>query len=355
MKILYDPYIYKLQQAGGINRYMSEIISRLPRTFHPYVFQKIENEFCAPQNKDLKFFCLPEILSRSPWLVCRRLSSMDLIHPSYYHLSVPLSWKNIPGNVVVTVHDFIMARFSDRYVRSEKVIQDQNAAIQRADHIICVSQSTQADLLERFPQCASRSTVIPLASSLYLPSADVKNLYQQRFFLYVGHRYFYKNFHLTLQVFALLKKKYNDLRLVVVGAPWNDEEKKQLRDLGVADSIDLLEHPNDKLLAVLYKYCEALFYLSEYEGFGLPPLEAMKMGAPVIGLQTSSLPEVIGSGGILIELLQASPQNIAEAAISLLNSQKERNELSEKAVRQANQFSWERTMRETLKVYQQFK
>lgn len=355
MKILYDPYIYKLQQAGGINRYVSEIISRLPRTFHPYVFKKIENKILAPCNKDLNFFCLPEILSRSPWLLRQRLRSMDLIHPSYYHLSAPLAWKNIPGNVVVTVHDFIMARFADRYERSEKVIQDQSAAIKRADHIICVSQSTQRDLLERFPQCASRSSVIPLASSLCLPPSDAQGIYQQRYFLYVGHRNFYKNFYLTLQVFALLKKKYDDLRFIVVGPSWSDEEKKHLYHLGVADSVDLLEHPDDTLLAILYKYCEALFYLSEYEGFGLPPLEAMKMGAPVIALQTSSLPEVIGSGGILIEPAQASPQNIAEAVTSLLDSQKERNELSEKAVRQANQFSWERTMRETLKVYQQFK
>jgi glycosyltransferase involved in cell wall biosynthesis len=354
MKILYDPYIYKLQQAGGINRYMSEVISRLPRTFHPYIFKKIENKVLVPQNKELKFFWLPEILSRSPSLLRRRLRSMDLIHPSYYHLSTPLSWKNIPGHVVVTVHDFIMARFADRYERSEKVIQDQSAAIERADHIICVSQSTHRDLLERFPQCASRSSVIPLASSLCLPPTDAQRMYPQRYFLYVGQRNFYKNFYLTLQVFALLKKKYGDLRFVVVGPSWNDEEKKQLHHLGVADFVDLLEHPDDPLLAILYKYCEALFYLSEYEGFGLPPLEAMKMGAPVIALQISSLPEVIGCGGILIEPAQASPQNIAEAASSLLDSKKEQTILSQKAVQQAAQFSWERTMRETLQVYQQF-
>lgn len=355
MKILYDPYIYKLQQAGGINRYVSEIISRLPEKFHPYVFGKIKNKVLAPQNKNLKFFWLPEILSQSSWVLRKWLRSIDLIHPSYYHLSTPLSWKNIPGNVVVTVHDFIMARFADRYSRSEKVIQDQRAAIERADHIICVSQSTRADLLERFPHCASRSSVIPLASSLCFFSADIKRIYQQRYFLYVGHRNFYKNFYLTLQVFALLKTKYCDLRLVVVGPSWKDEEKKQLHQLGIEDYVDLLEHPDDTLLAALYKYCEALFYLSEYEGFGLPPLEAMKMGAPVIALKVSSLPEVVGAGGILIDLSQASPQNIAEAAASLLDSEKEQKELSEKAIAQAARFSWERTMQETLEVYQQFK
>lgn len=354
MKILYDTYIYKLQQAGGINRYMSEIISRLPSKFQPYVFKKINNQVLVPKNKDLKFFCLPKSFAWSPRLLKMRLRSVNLIHPSYYHLSTPLSWENIPGNVVITVHDFIMARFADRYERSNKVIQDQKAAIQRADHIICVSQSTQQDLLERFPKCVSKSSVIPLGSSISISSADAKKIYQQRYFLYVGNRNFYKNFYLTLQIFALLKTKYRDLLLVVVGPSWNDKEKKQLHDLGIEDSVDLLEYPDDTLLATLYKYCEALFYLSEYEGFGLPPLEAMKMGAPVIALKKSSLPEVVGSGGILMEPDQVSAKEVAEAAASLLDSETIRRELSEKAIQQAAQFSWERTMKETLQVYQKF-
>ncbi|MBM3857438.1 MAG: glycosyltransferase family 4 protein [Verrucomicrobia bacterium] len=355
MKILYDTYIYELQQTGGINRYTSEIISRLPETFHPYFFKKIKNEALVPKNKNFQFFWLPKILSKSPCLLRKRLQSMDLIHPSYYHLSAPLSWKNISGHVVITVHDFIMARFSNRYTRSQKVIHDQAMAIERADHIICVSQSTHADLLERFPQCASRSSVIPLASSLSLPALDAKRLYQQRYFLYVGHRNFYKNFYLTLQTFSILKKKYHDLRLVVVGAPWNEEEKQQLHSLGIENAVELVTHPQDALLAVLYKYCEALFYLSEYEGFGLPPLEAMKIGAPVIALKISSLPEVVGSGGVLIDPSQAFPEKIAEAVACLLDSEQERSALSEKAVHQASQFSWEKTMQKTLAIYEKFK
>ncbi len=354
MKVLYDTYIYGLQQAGGINRYMSEVISRLPDSIQPYFFKTIENKLLAPQNKNFQFFWLPKILAKSPTLLQKRVQTMGLIHPSYYHLSEPLSWKNIPIPVVITVHDFIMARFSSRYERSGKVIQDQKVAIERADHIICVSQSTQADLLERFPNAVSRSSVIPLASSLASPSAEIGRPYEQRYFLYVGHRHFYKNFYLTLQSFALLKKKYCKLQLVIVGPPWNDEEKKQLKDLGLENSVKLLEHVDDRLLAVLYKYCEALLYLSEYEGFGLPPLEAMKMGSPVIALKTSSLPEVVGPGGFLIDSPQASPQKIAEVAASLLDSESERSKLSEQAVQQASHFSWEKTMQKTLEVYKKF-
>ena len=354
MNLLYDTYIYKLQKAGGINRYICEIISRLPASVHPFIFEKIDSNIFAPQNNALKFFWLPKQLSLSPTLLRKRLRSMDLIHPSYYHLTPPLTWENIPGKVVITVHDFIMARFADRWPKSSRVISCQTAAIQRADHIICVSQATHADLLERFPESASRSSVIPRASSLPLPPPLAKNPYQQRYFMYVGARTFYKNFHLSLQTFARLKKKYADIRLAVVGGPWNGEEQQQMNELGVSDSVDLFEHPEDSTLGVLYQYAVALFYPSEFEGFGLPPLEAMQMGTPVIALKTSSLPEVIGPGGILIEPHEASPMVLAEAAASLLDSEEERHQLSLQALQQASLFSWDRTMKKTLQVYQKF-
>ena len=129
----------------------------------------------------------------------------------------------------------------------------------------------------------------------------------------------------------------------------------QVKELGIWDSVDLIENPNDQTLAILYKYAEALIYPSEYEGFGLPPLEAMTMGTSVIALKTSSLPEVVGSSGILINPLQASPGAIAEAASSLLNaSAEERNNSSLKAIEQAGRFSLEKTLQETVAIYQQF-
>ncbi|MCF7728837.1 MAG: glycosyltransferase family 4 protein [Chthoniobacterales bacterium] len=355
MNILYDTYIFKLQKAGGINRYISDIISNLPSTFHPFFFRKTTNKIHIPNNSDLKFFWLPKQLSRSSWLLDTRLRSIDVIHTSYYQITPPLTWDNIPGKVVVTVYDFIMARFPHRLEKSSKVISSQTAAIKRANHIICISEATRNDLLERFPECEKKSSVIYLASSLSPPPNSIQNPYQQRYFIFVGNRDSYKNFDLTLNAFALLKVKNKDLRLVIIGSFWNEKEEQQVKELGIWDSVDLIENPNDQTLAILYKYAEALIYPSEYEGFGLPPLEAMTMGTSVIALKTSSLPEVVGSSGILINPLQASPGAIAEAASSLLNaSVEERNNSSLKAIEQASRFSLEKTLQETVAIYQQF-
>jgi len=370
MNILYDPYIFSLQKAGGINRYVSNLIERLPDTFHPFIFRKTENHLHVPSSANLKLFWLPPYLSHSSWLLHAKLRSIDIIHPTYYQLTPPFTWANIPGKVIVTVHDFIMARFAKRWAKSSVVISNQIAAIKRADHLICVSQATENDLLERFPECASKSSVIHLASSLARifhtdGAGGAAKMYEvrqesistdkysgQRYFLFVGSRSFYKNFYLTLQAFALLKKKNADLRLVVVGEVWNQEELEKIKQLGIFDSLDLIEYPNDHTLGMLYKDASALFYPSEYEGFGLPPLEAMSMGVPVIALKTSSLPEVVGSGGILIEPAHASAEALAEAASSLLDASSEtRNYFSLKAIEQASRFSWEKTVQETTALY----
>ncbi|MFI0347202.1 MAG: glycosyltransferase family 4 protein [Chthoniobacterales bacterium] len=351
MKILFDTYIYKLQITGGINRYIAEIISGLPENFHPFLFKKIERKLCVPKHPHLKNFWMPIDTRFSPFFMQWKLKSMDIVHPSYYQIYSSLSWDKMPCKVVITVHDLIMMRFADRYEKSSKVISAQKAAIKRADHIICISHSTRNDLLEKFPECEERSSVIHLASSLPQPDGSFSNPFDKRYFLFVGARSFYKNFELTARAFALLYQKYSDLQLVVVGGSFNEEENKLIHGLGISDGVKLVKHPDDSELALLYKYSEALIYPSEYEGFGLPPLEAMKMGVPVIALNISSLPEVIGAGGILIDPEKASPYLLAEAAESLLTSESLCKRLSAAALQQESQFSWKKTVDKTVDVY----
>lgn len=351
MKILFDTYIYQLQKTGGINRYFVEIIKGLPEDFYPRIFPKIEEKLFVPFHPKLKNFRIPPSLRWSSALLKWRMRSMDLIHPTYYHLSGPLTWNTIPGKVVLTVYDFVMMKFSSSYSKSEKIIKDQRAAIQRADYIICISNSTRRDLLEYFPECESRSCVIPLAGSLRASQEGTNSPLQNKYFLYVGGRTFYKNFALTVRTFSLLWKKDKSLRLTVVGAPFNDEENNLLVQLGVQDAVILVEHPDDQVLSLLYQHAFLLFYPSEYEGFGLPPLEAMNMGVPVIALHTSSLPEVVGPGGILIEPQKAEPSVLADAVFSLLESESLYHQLSQSAIKQASLFSWNRTVEETLKIY----
>jgi glycosyltransferase involved in cell wall biosynthesis len=351
MRILYDGYVYHLQKSGGINRYFAEVISRLDHEDRPMVFGHRPNRLQMPSHPHLRHFPLLPFMSLLKGPVNHLADCVDIIHPTYYHLTEPLTFARLKASVVITVHDFTFLRYADRYERSAKLIRAQEEAIRRADYLICVSHFTRNDLLEQFPQCESRSCVTHLASALVPGESPGARSWKKPYFLYVGSRVFYKNFSLVLEVMSCLKRRNDELDLLVAGGPWTEEETASIHRLGLASNVHLVTFPDDGILAGLYAHCIALFYLSEYEGFGLPALEAMTFGSPVIALRRSSMPEVVGPGGILLDPGECSPDSVAETARSLFENNALRSELSRLAVRQSAIFSWEQTARETRLAY----
>jgi glycosyltransferase involved in cell wall biosynthesis len=352
MRILYDGYIFGLQKTGGINRYFGELISRLPVSAQPIIYGDFPEAGFNPKNKSTK--CISRFPRSLNCLAGHATGLFDLIHPTYYELTKPLDYKKIKTRCVITIHDFIMARYERLFKKSSKVIVAQEEAIKRADQIICVSESTKSDLLERFPDCENRCSVIYLASSMECPvDLTVPSLYQASspYFLYVGSRSFYKNFKWCLDALSNLQRRSIDINLVVAGPPWTSDEELIIRNSGLGHRIYLKVYPDDLDLARLYRNALALVYPSSYEGFGLPPLEAMKMGCPVIVQRISSLPEVVGKGGILMETKEASPLLIADVLEELLLNSLFRNEISRDAILQAQSFSWETTSEKTFDVY----
>ena len=124
---------------------------------------------------------------------------------------------------------------------------------------------------------------------------------ERPYFLYVGLRYRYKNFGGLLASFARARSSLGGAALCVVGAPFSDGENKLIAELGLADAVEHYGHVSDAHLAKLYRCCVAFVYPSLYEGFGIPPLEAMSCGAPVVASNRSSLPEVVGDAGLLFD------------------------------------------------------
>jgi glycosyltransferase involved in cell wall biosynthesis len=348
MRILYDGYIYKLQENGGINRYFNEIISRLPEYVRPCIYGNHPVMALRPKNKTIKYLHgLPKILmplGNYLW------SRYNLFHPTYYHLTAPIDYSRIKTRCVVTVHDFVMSKYADQYHKSQKVITAQEEAIKRADYIICVSESTRQDLLLRYPECEDRSSVTHLASSLSMPKKPTQRPHPKPYCLYVGSRVFYKNFRWALDSISILKRQGLDVDLVVVGTPWTTEEMSLIRNIS-SENIRLYVQPNDSLLAALYKHALALIYPSNYEGFGLPPLEALSMGCPVIAQRSSSIPEVVGDAGILMDPDAASAELIAESVGSLYTDSAKRDEICAKASLRSREFSWETTAQKTLVAY----
>jgi glycosyltransferase involved in cell wall biosynthesis len=353
MRILYDGYIYGLQKSGGINRYFYEIISRLPECSLPVIYGSRPAHEGFSKRQKIK--CLPRMHDILRPVAELATHYFDLIHPTYYELTPPLSYSGLRTRCVVTVHDFIIARYEKRFLKGQKVLAAQDQAIKRADAIICVSESTRSDLLERYPECENRCSVTHLASSMarggnrsLIPQSNICKPYC----LYVGSRTFYKNFNWCLDAVAELKRRGLDMNLVVVGSPWTVEEQAEVRNSGLGERVKLIDFPTDETLAALYRDAVALLYPSEYEGFGLPPLEAMAMGCPVIAQRASSIPEVVGNGGILMQVEEASPLLIADLLAVLLSDSTLRATLSVKAQAQASTFSWERTTEQTFNIYQ---
>jgi glycosyltransferase involved in cell wall biosynthesis len=219
-------------------------------------------------------------------------------------------------------------------------------ALRRAALALCISEATRRDLVERFPDVEARALVTPLAASPPAVPADLDEVRARHglarpFVLGVGTLEPRKNLVALIDAWAGLG---TDAELVLVGPPgWEMEEiVRRAR----AAHVRLLGFVSDADLAALYAMCELFCYPSLYEGFGLPVLEAMAGGAPVVCANTSSLPEVAGDAAVLVD--PRDPQALRAALAALLGDPGERARLREAGRRRAAEFSWERTAAATL-------
>lgn len=222
--------------------------------------------------------------------------------------------------------------------------------ILNSDAIICISQSTRIDLLSYYNVPEDRIRVIYLGNSLKFEVTSPR-LIDGPYILYVGHRSGYKNFKLLLTAYANAHSVRNNFKLVCfAGGKFNTQEQELLRSLDLGNNI-VAYAGTDEMLANLYKYAAALVYPSLYEGFGLPPLEAMHYGCPVLASKTSSISEVVGQAGLYFN--PTSADDLIFHLDKLLHDDILRNELTKRGHKQELQFSWDVCAKETLMLYHQ--
>lgn len=367
MNVLYDYSIFQLQRYGGISRYFYEMISCLSMKneinvnlfegFHinEYEFQKNKENFgwyCG-----YKTFPFPgsgylfDTLNRI-WFnhVYDDFSNLNIFHSTYYRGDLS-RFKKSP--VVLTVHDMIHELYSDQYSKSDPETKYKRLSINSADAIICVSMNTKEDLLKFYDFPEENIWVVYHGSSLnrsmLLDPGKIVNedFMKKPYFLYVGKRDGYKNFLMLLDVYAT--RFADDFHLVCFGGgKFNETELGILNKLKLSSKVIQVDG-SDEFLASLYKYAFCLIYPSLYEGFGIPPLEAMSLGCPVIASNTSSIPEVVSGGGILFDPF--SKDDLIRSIDSLMNPNIRSHWIS-KGFEQEKKFSWDRTTNETLNVYE---
>lgn len=354
MRPFYDGYIYYIQRNGGINRYFNRLIDHLPDDVEPALSLPPACESTLPSNPRLSLRRYtpfrPERISKriAPWYytLAPLLGRADVIHPTYYATFARDHFRALSIPLVVTIHDMTHEIFPDLADPDGFHSEQKRRSIEAASAIICVSENTRGDLLERYPEAESIVTVIPLGVD---PATDDLPSNSPAGFLFVGSRAPYKNFDGALKALAKAVTADSDINMIVVGPEAEASELKLISDLGLSGNVRFAGWIDDAGLRALYAGSLALIYPSLYEGFGLPPLEAMAAGTVAVVSNCSSLPEVVGDAAILFDPRKID--DLADIMIGLHTGRIDRAPWIARGQARAQSFSWEATARMTLDVY----
>jgi glycosyltransferase involved in cell wall biosynthesis len=290
----------------------------------------------------------------------------DVIYHSPF-LAVPPEVRRLElKHVVVTIHDMLPILHPEYFTRGAIGKFNQILAqLRPTDHVICVSQSTKSDFLRLYTLIPpSHVHVTPLAASPHLTPVDDRlqlNKLRHQLGLGIADRIVLslctleprKNLITLIEAFEFLHAVPDlaSVKLVLAGSlGWKTSTlREKIRSSSASDFIVLAGHFPDQNLATLYSLADVFVYPSLYEGFGLPPLEAMQCGTAVVTSNTSSLPEVAGSAASLVN--PHNPHDIKDALHKLLQSPQELKIRRELGLAQASQFSWCRTASQSLQIY----
>jgi glycosyltransferase involved in cell wall biosynthesis len=353
-------------QRAGISRYtrhLVEELANLDRENEYRVFQhRSHRELLvdAPNFKRTTLFTPVHNRIEQPMLAAELLfHSLDLLHSTDF---IPPLYSKIPS--VITVHDLGFLRWPHFLTEDNATYYSQiDRGVRHARHIIVPSQSTKNDVIGQLGVPNNKISVIyEAAAPLYQPlpieetRAAITRKYQlpEKFAVFVSTIEPRKNIGGLLKAFRHLLDKYNvqETGLVFVGKRgWLYEEVfETVERLHLKDSTFFVGRVPDEDLRSLYVAARCHIHPAFYEGFGLPPLEAMACGTPTIVSNTSSLPEVVGDAALLVD-----PNEWEEIAIALhrlLTDDELHSELREKGLQRAATFSWKRAAVETLEVYE---
>jgi glycosyltransferase involved in cell wall biosynthesis len=361
IKIHYDSQVFSTHVFGGIARYFVEIASRISR--YPEADVRIFapiflNRFLAAKRNELSVigFCQPRPIPHTSRIIrslnaalfrgYSTFSKADIVHETFYW---PRRTSSRASRVVLTVHDTIAERLPEHFPAVAEERKLKMAALKRADHIICVSENTRKDLMELYAVNPNKISVVYLGSSLYQPTVIPPDS-ADPFFLFVGARFTYKNFERLLEAFGV-SQLYRTHKLVCFGGGmFSSRELSCMEKYGIPRLRVHQTEGDDSTLARYYSAAEAFVYPSLYEGFGIPLLEAMECGCPVVCSDASAFPEVAGDAAVYFD-----PWNVASMTRALLEvsqSPAKRSEMISKSKARVSLFSWDRCAEQTYAAYQ---
>lgn len=363
MKILYEGAIFQILRCGGVARCFSELIHHLSDDCQPIVLGPLgDRPPIHHPNLEYRGVQTDPPLSWLRKLTRDRMqrqitdtfdrTECDIEHWTYYSglCRRPIRRGNRP--LVVTVLDFVHEAFPS-LDPSGTHIAIKRDAIRTADHLVCISQATHDELCERYPESRHKASVVPLGTSLsdVTPEPLPNALTGQRYVLFVGRRNSYKNFAVVWQAWNRLRGTLpGDTKLVIVGPPMKRREAAELDWKDDGSSI-LIPNASDAVLRTLYENAAAFLFPSRAEGFGLPSLEAMSAGTPVLVSDLPVMREVVGECGYYFDPNDA--KHVAEMIRAALSGTlPEKDQIVASAIRRASTFTWQSTAERTAAIYQ---
>jgi len=353
----------------GIGTYIENLINQFSRldSENQYIL------FCRPQDREN----LPPLRGNFHPVVDRSTN-----YSLREHFSLPRKAKRLkldlyfsphyvlplltPCRAIVTIHDVIHLLFPENlphkgaYYYARFII---GRALTKAERVITVSHHSKADIQRLFPGYASRIEVIHNSIDphfFHQPREEellrVKGRFQidYPFILFVGNLKPHKNLTNLLKAFSLLRdRQQRGLKLVIMGAERDKSPQitETLDRLSLRQEVRFLGYVNKEELCCLYHLAELLAFPSFYEGFGLPPLEAMACGTPVLASHLSSLPEVLGDAALMVNPHQV--EEIAEGMQQLIENHHLREEFIRRGAQQIKRYSWEEAARRYLALFAQ--
>lgn len=360
MRIAFDPQIFSMQEYGGVSRYFYETAVHLARLADTDVrvlaFAHINAYLSGARRGTVVGTRVPaipvparrlliganQLLGRA-WLARHEV---DIVHETYYSRA-RIARRGLP--TILTIFDMIHEKFPEYAPRTQRVARAKRAAIDRADHLICISESTKRDLVALLDVDPSRASVVRLGFTS-VDAGDAPRPLAAPYLLYVGKRGGYKDFETLLRAYAAAPAVARQFQLVCFGdAPFSARERALMRTLGLAPGRVLHASGDDSRLAGHYRHAALFVFPSRYEGFGLPPLEAMAHDCPVVCSDAASLPEVVGDAA---QLFAAGDVEALRAAMeAVLGSPELAARLRRQGREQAAGFSWDACARQTRAVY----
>ncbi len=353
-------------RSAGINWYIYHLLQNLPTSEYEFtVFgseRRIREHFPLlrlaesrlPTERPLVRIAWEQVIQP---LALRR-ERIELLHALAFAgpLSISIPW-------VVTIYDLSFLRYPQSFNRANRTYLKWavSSAVRRADRVIAISESTKSDLISLFGIPPERVSVVYCgfdgALSKPRSRADIESWRTHRglpdhYILHVGTIEPRKNIARLVRAFARVKNAAHlPHHLVLVGGRgWKYEEiDRVIAEEQLTDSVILAGYVPQDELPYWYRAADLMVYPSLYEGFGLPPLEALASGLPVVCSNAASLPEVVGDAALIV-----SPEDeaaLADGIVRALNDKALREEMVARGERQASKFSWARAARETVQVY----